>query len=193
MPPPPKLASFDFSDHSHGRIVLTDSANLLMLASAAAAATTTTPPLSRHTYIFTDDLAVHGSIPDPNPHIKAWMSNLFKHKKCPPKIVLIAPANCKAVAPHEMFEFIGWLPQLGVTLVCVCDPAHPAGLPEWAFQLSHVSEADYMRSITALLTRHARMHPCTHAPMHPRTHGTGGMPGQASSCPALTAAEALHP
>ena len=132
----------DFSKHS-GHIVLTDDVHLLMLATAAA---TITMPCE--TYIFAnDDAGVPGSIPDPASYIKSWMSDLFERYKTAPKIVVFAPGHCRKVPTHEMFEFIGWLPQLEVNLVCVCDPSHAAGLPEWEFQLSPVSEADYVHAL----------------------------------------------
>jgi len=128
-----------------GYIVLTDDVNTLMLAITSA--TRTTLSECSETFIFANDTVVPHSIPDLNGCIKLWMSELFNHNKVSEKNVVFAPELCRKVSPHKMFEFIGWLPQLKTNLICVCDPSRMAGLPEWAFQLSTISEADYMLSI----------------------------------------------
>jgi len=54
-----------------------------------------------------------------------------------------------------MFELIGWLPQLHAHLVCVCSSG--GELPEWAFQLVHVSEVQYLHGLLSHLG-----HPVVH-------------------------------
>jgi hypothetical protein len=124
---------------TQGHIVLTDDVRRLTLA---AQGLPRLPRLPRRAYIFTSDPDVPGAISDPTPHIKAWMSELFKCKLPSPKVVVLAHGSCSAVDPDRMLEFIGWLPQLQIAFVCICDPAK--GLPEWAWQLSQVSEAEFL-------------------------------------------------
>jgi hypothetical protein len=107
-------------------------------------------------YMFTDNPTVIGRIPNPTPYIETWMSDLFKGQRSQKLIVIDGSReHALSVKPQHMFELIGWLPQLHSHMVCVC----PSGgeLPEWAFQLVHLSEVQYLHGLVSHLG-----HPVVH-------------------------------
>eukprot|EP00798_Chlamydomonas_sp_ICE-L_P025247 gene25247-10895_t len=111
-------------------------------------------------YMFTDNPTVIGRIPNPTPHIEAWLSNLFNLGQRSRKVLVIdgSHEHAPSVKPQQMLELIGWLPQLHAHLVCVCSSG--GKLPEWTELASLITDHNklVLRSMSSQLSNKLARH-----------------------------------